>query len=183
VSGDEVASTGITGLRCRHQPHDVGNTAVLCRSCIYNGWIRRHRRSDRETLTPAPWRANPLVSDGPWARVEVARRARTRSGGRRTGTGSTCSAASACACAVGGSGTTGSRSPDPRSWVSKLTQAAYAHGLALALPEKVELARPRSIVKHHLANVRSKTGAETTAQLAWILTARLPEAEGEDQEL
>ena len=27
----------------------------------------------------------------------------------------------------------------------RLTQAAYAHGLALALPEKVELARPTGV--------------------------------------
>ena len=34
-----------------------------------------------------------------------------------------------------------------------------------------------STVKHHLANARSRVGAETTAQLVWILAARLPEAE------
>ena len=32
-------------------------------------------------------------------------------------------------------------------------------------------------VKHHLANVRSKVGATTTAQLVWILAPRLPEPE------
>ena len=32
-----------------------------------------------------------------------------------------------------------------------------------------------STVKHHLANARSKVGAETTAQLVWILGMRLPE--------
>ena len=35
-----------------------------------------------------------------------------------------------------------------------------------------------STVKHHLANARSKVGAETTAQLVWILAARLPEPQG-----
>ena len=35
-----------------------------------------------------------------------------------------------------------------------------------------------STVKHHLANARSKVGAETTAQLVWILAPRLPEREG-----
>ena len=35
-----------------------------------------------------------------------------------------------------------------------------------------------STVKHHLANARSKVGAETTAQLVWILAPRLPEPEG-----
>lgn len=32
-----------------------------------------------------------------------------------------------------------------------------------------------STVKHHLANARSKVGAETTAQLVWILASRLPD--------
>jgi DNA-binding NarL/FixJ family response regulator len=32
-----------------------------------------------------------------------------------------------------------------------------------------------STVKHHLANARPKVGAATTAQLVWILAARLPE--------
>jgi hypothetical protein len=32
-----------------------------------------------------------------------------------------------------------------------------------------------STVKHHLANARTKVGAETTAQLVWVLAARLPE--------
>jgi len=44
--------------------------------------------------------------------------------------------------------------------------AAYRLGLA------------HSTVKHHLANARSKVGAETTAQLVWILAPRLPEPEG-----
>ena len=35
-----------------------------------------------------------------------------------------------------------------------------------------------STVKHHLVNARSKVGAETTAQLVWILAPRLPEPEG-----
>ena len=35
-----------------------------------------------------------------------------------------------------------------------------------------------STVNHHLANARSKVGAETTAQLVWILAPRLPEPEG-----
>ena len=34
-----------------------------------------------------------------------------------------------------------------------------------------------STLKHHLANKRSKVGATTTAQLVWILAARLPEPE------
>ena len=35
-----------------------------------------------------------------------------------------------------------------------------------------------STVKHHLANARSRVGAATTAQLVWILAARLPEPDG-----
>ena len=38
-----------------------------------------------------------------------------------------------------------------------------------------------STVKHHLANARSKVGAETTAQLVWILAPRLPAPDGEVQ--
>ena len=38
-----------------------------------------------------------------------------------------------------------------------------------------------STVKPHLANARSKVGAETTAQLVWILAPRLPEPEGTAQ--
>jgi DNA-binding NarL/FixJ family response regulator len=32
-------------------------------------------------------------------------------------------------------------------------------------------------VKHHLASARTKVGATTTGQLAWILGPRLPESE------
>ena len=32
-------------------------------------------------------------------------------------------------------------------------------------------------VKHDLANARSRVGAETTAQLVWILAPQLPEPE------
>ena len=38
-----------------------------------------------------------------------------------------------------------------------------------------------STVKHHVANARSKVGAETTAQLVWMLGSRLPEPEGTAQ--
>ena len=47
---------------------------------LYNGWIRRHR-GPNETRRPAPWRANPPVSDALWARVEDVRRAKARGGG------------------------------------------------------------------------------------------------------
>ena len=45
------------------------------------------------------------------------------------------------------------------------SEKAAAHRLGLS----------HSTVKHHLANARSKVGAETTAQLVWILWPRLPE--------
>ena len=41
-----------------------------------------------------------------------------------------------------------------------------------------QLGLSHSTVNHHLANARSKVGAETTAQLVWILAPRLPEPEG-----
>jgi len=48
------------------------------------------------------------------------------------------------------------------------SEKAAAHRLGLS----------HSTVPYHLANARSKVGAETTAQLVWILAARLPEPEG-----
>ena len=48
------------------------------------------------------------------------------------------------------------------------SERAAAHRLGLS----------HSTVKHHLANARLKVGAETTAQLVWILGPRLPEPEG-----
>jgi DNA-binding NarL/FixJ family response regulator len=48
------------------------------------------------------------------------------------------------------------------------SEKAAAHRLGLS----------HSTVKHHLASARSKVGAETTAQLVWILAERLPEPEG-----
>ena len=51
------------------------------------------------------------------------------------------------------------------------SEQAAAHRLGLS----------HSTVKHHLANARSKVGAETTAQLVWILAPRLPEPARPDQ--
>ena len=53
----------------------------------------------------------------------------------------------------------------------------------VAGPEKAaahRLGLSHSTVKHHLANARSKVGAETTAHLVWILAERLPGPEGGD---
>ena len=47
------------------------------------------------------------------------------------------------------------------------SEKAAAHRLGLS----------HSTVKHHLANARSRVGAETTAQLVWFLAPRLPEPE------
>ncbi len=49
------------------------------------------------------------------------------------------------------------------------SEKAAAHRLGLS----------HSTVKHHLANARSKVGAETTAQLVWILRPPLPGPEDE----
>jgi len=48
------------------------------------------------------------------------------------------------------------------------SEKAAAHRLGLS----------HSTVKHHLANARARVGAETTAQLVWILAPRLPAPEG-----
>ncbi len=72
VSAKDLAEqTGLAETRIR----------MILMNPLYNGWVRRHRRSDRETLKPAPWRANPPVSDELWARVESVRRSKTRGGG------------------------------------------------------------------------------------------------------
>jgi DNA-binding NarL/FixJ family response regulator len=53
--------------------------------------------------------------------------------------------------------------------------AVLADGSDQAAAHRLGLSH--STVKHHLANARSKVGAETTAQLVWILAPRLPEPE------
>ncbi len=42
----------------------------------------------------------------------------------------------------------------PRIVGIRLTSAAYAHGLALALPEKVAMARPTGVERAHAINIR-----------------------------
>ena len=66
-----AAETGLEATRIR----------MILMNPLYNGWIRRHRRTERETRKPAPWRSNPPVSDELWARVEEIRRGKTRGGG------------------------------------------------------------------------------------------------------
>ena len=65
---------------------------------------------------------------------------------------------------LGTAGVVATPTPGPPTGSEK----AAAHRLGLS----------HSTVKHHLANARSKVGAETTAQLVWILAPRLPEPEG-----
>ena len=73
VSASQLeAETGLAATRIR----------MILMNPLYNGWVRRHRGKD-ETRRPAPWRANPPVSDELWARVEDVRRFRTRGGGPR----------------------------------------------------------------------------------------------------
>ena len=74
VSAQDLAEeTGLAETRIR----------MILMNPLYNSRVRRHRRSDRESLKPAPWRADPPVPDDLWARVEEVRRARTRGGGPR----------------------------------------------------------------------------------------------------
>ncbi len=70
---DLAAETGLADSRIR----------MILMNPLYNGWVRRHRRSRSETRKPAPWRADPPVSDELWARVEDVRRTKTRAGGAR----------------------------------------------------------------------------------------------------
>ena len=57
-----------------------------------------------------------------------------------------------------------------------LVAAVLAAGSEKAAAHRLGLSH--STAEHHLANARSKVGAETTAQLVWILAPRLPEPEG-----
>jgi DNA invertase Pin-like site-specific DNA recombinase len=54
----------------------------LLRNPLFNGWMRRHRGPSEERR-PAPWRADPPVSDALWAQVEQVRRGKSRGGGPR----------------------------------------------------------------------------------------------------
>ncbi len=47
------AETALAAMRIR----------MILMNPLYNGWIRRHRRSRNETRKPAPWRSNPPASD------------------------------------------------------------------------------------------------------------------------
>ena len=49
----------------------------------------------------------------------------------------------------------------------RLTQAAYAHGLALALPEKVEMARPTG-VRQATAHSRTTVRVQIEGRTQWL---------------
>jgi DNA-binding NarL/FixJ family response regulator len=83
---------------------------------------------------------------------------------------------------------------DPRPGLERLTprncrrpaeraterQVAVVAAVLVAGSEKAaahRLGLSHSTGKHHLANARSKVGADTTAQRVWILAERLPEPE------
>jgi hypothetical protein len=68
-----AAETGLAESRIR----------MILVNPLYNGWVRRHRRSRGEVRKPAPWRADPPVSDELCARVEDVCRTKTRAGGAR----------------------------------------------------------------------------------------------------
>ena len=57
-----------------------------------------------------------------------------------------------------------------------VSAAVHVAGSEKAAAHRLGLSHPT--VKHHLANARSRVGAETTAQLVWILAPRLPEPGG-----
>ena len=61
------------------------------------------------------------------------------------------------------------------SYKVEVVAAVLAAGSEKAAAHRLGLSH--STVKRHLANARSKVGAETTAQLVWILAPRLPEPE------
>ncbi len=72
VSAKDLAEeTGLAETRIR----------MILMNPLYNGWVRRHRRTQNETRKPAPWRLDPPVSDELWSRVEEVRRAKTQGGG------------------------------------------------------------------------------------------------------
>ena len=164
------AETGLAATRIR----------MILMNPLYNGWVRRHRRSRSEVRKPAPWRADPPVSDELWARVEDVRRTKTRAGGaRRADRGSgprpvaldkarterqirdlalehTAGRLEDAADlerlhelrdAKDNLERTSADGISPERAVAwlRLTPSAYAHGFALALPEKVALARPTGV--------------------------------------
>ncbi len=66
------AETGLAASRIR----------CILMNPLYNGWVRRGRGASA-IRRPAPWRADPPVSDALWGRVEDVRRSKNRGGGPR----------------------------------------------------------------------------------------------------
>ena len=70
------------------------------------------------------------------------------------------------------------RSPGPARPATDRELAVVAAVIAAGSEKAAHrLGLSHSTVKHHLANARTKVGATTTAQLVWILAARLAEAD------
>ena len=57
---------------------------MMLRNPIYNGWVRRHRRSRDEERRPAAWRHAPPVSDELWSTVQAVLARRHTGGGHPT---------------------------------------------------------------------------------------------------
>lgn len=60
---------------------EAGSVREILRNPVYNGWVRRYRRSATEERKPAPWRHDPPVPDDLWERVQELRTRRTRRSG------------------------------------------------------------------------------------------------------
>ena len=82
---------------------------------------------------------------------------------------------------AGGGATAGMRTRTPARATERelvVVAAVLVAGSEKAAAHRLGLSH--STVKHHLASARSRVGAETTAQLVWILGTRLPEPKGSD---
>jgi DNA-binding NarL/FixJ family response regulator len=67
------------------------------------------------------------------------------------------------------------RRPAERATDREVVVVAAVLAAGSEKPAAHRLGLSHSTVKHHLANVRSRVGAATTAQLVWIRVPRLPE--------
>lgn len=67
------------------------------------------------------------------------------------------------------------RHPAERATARELVVVAAVLDAGSEKAPAYRLGLSHSTVKHHLANARSKVGADTTAQLVWIVAPRLPE--------
>ncbi|MBA2319527.1 MAG: hypothetical protein H0V89_00085 [Deltaproteobacteria bacterium] len=105
----------------------------MLRNPIYNGWVRRGRRSHVIQEVEAPWRLNPRVSDALWEQVQTVRARRERGGGmHRPKTVDVLGGLLYCVCGryvrsdgFTGSGTRQRHHPEPcEAWGAKARRAA-----------------------------------------------------------